>query len=228
MILARPSLEAVFFDLDGTLVDTAPDMVGALQDLQRAHGRAPIAYDVGRCNVSNGAMGLLRIGFPDLDDDARSQLIGDYLERYAPRVSMQTIVFPGLDLLLERLDDAGCPWGVVTNKPEHLTTPLMAALGLDRRSVATVSGDTLTERKPAPEPLWHACEIAGVDAARSMYIGDALRDIEAGRAAGMTTIAATYGYITDDDDPRSWGADQVAATTADLTQIVLKAVNLES
>ncbi len=220
-------MEAIFFDLDGTLVDTAPDMVGALQDLQRAHGRAPIAYDIGRANVSNGAMGLLRIGFPDLDDAARSRLIDDYIERYAPRVSMQTIVFPGLELLLERLDTAGCPWGVVTNKPEHLTTPLMAALGLDTRSVATVSGDTLTERKPAPEPLWHACEIAGVEAARSVYIGDALRDIEAGRAAGMTTVAAIYGYITDDDDPLSWGADQVAANTTDLTQIVLKAVNLE-
>ena len=220
-------MEAVFFDLDGTLVDTAPDMVGALQDLQRAHGRSPVAYEIGRSNVSNGAMGLLRIGFPDLDDDARTRLIADYLERYAPRVSMQTIVFPGLELLLERLDAAGCPWGVVTNKPEHLTTPLMAALGLDRRSVATVSGDTLSARKPAPEPLWHACAIAGVDATRSVYIGDALRDIEAGRAAGMTTVAATYGYITDDDDPLSWGADLVAGNTADLTQIVLKAVNLE-
>lgn len=221
------NFEAVFFDLDGTLVDTAPDMVGALQDLQRTHGRVPIDYDIGRANVSNGAMGLLRVGFPDLDDAERGQLITDYLERYAPRVSMQTIVFPGLEPLLERLDAAARPWGVVTNKPEYLTTPLMAALGLDARSVVTVSGDTLAERKPAPEPLWHACEIAGVDANRSLYIGDALRDIEAGRAAGMTTVAATYGYITDDDDPLRWGADEVANSTADLTQIVLKAVNLE-
>ena len=217
----------MFFDLDGTLVDTAPDMVGALQDLQRFHGRSPIAYEIGRANVSNGAMGLLRIGFPDLDDDDRGGLIADYLERYAPRVSMQTIVFPGLERLLERLDVAGCPWGVVTNKPEFLTTPLMVALGLNTRSIATVSGDTLAQKKPAPEPLLHACEIAGVDAHRSVYIGDASRDIEAGRAAGMTTVAATYGYITDDDDPLSWGADAVANSTADLTQIVLKAVNLE-
>lgn len=218
----------MFFDLDGTLVDTAPDMVGALQDLQRVLGRTPIDYHVGRTNVSNGAMGLLRVGFPDLDEAERSGLIRDYLERYAPRVSMQTIVFPGLEGLLDRLDSAGCPWGVVTNKPESLTIPLMAALGLDERSVATVSGDTLTERKPAPEPLWHACEIAGVDPRRCVYIGDALRDIEAGRAAGMTTVAATYGYITDDDDPLSWGADQLAHDTAELTQIVLKAVNLAS
>lgn len=202
-------------------------MVAALQDLQRAHGLSPVAYDVGRANVSNGAMGLLRIGFPDLDDDARSRLICDYIDRYAPRVSLQTIVFPGLDLLLERLDAARCPWGVVTNKPEHLTTPLMTALGLAGRSVATVSGDTLAEKKPAPAPLIHACEIAGVDPRQSVYIGDAARDIEAGRAAGMATVAATYGYITDDDDPLSWGADLVATSTADLTQIVLKAVNLE-
>ena len=221
------SLDAVFFDLDGTLVDTAPDMVGALQDLQRAHGRSPIAYEIGRANVSNGAMGLLRIGFPDLDDAECGELVSDYLERYAPRVSMQTIVFPGLERLLERLDVAGCPWGVVTNKPDFLTTPLMVALGLNTRSIATVSGDTLAQKKPAPEPLLHACGIAGVDAQRSVYIGDALRDIEAGRAAGMTTVAATYGYITDDDDPLSWGADAVANSTAELTQIVLKAVNLE-
>lgn len=221
------SPEAVFFDLDGTLVDTAPDMVGALQDLQRVLGRPPIDYDVGRANVSNGAMGLLRIGFPDLDDDERGRLVGEYLERYSPRVSLQTIVYPGLEQLLDRLDTAGCPWGVVTNKPEFLTTPLMAALGLDTRSAATVSGDTLDEKKPAPEPLWHACEIAGVTPGRCIYIGDALRDIEAGRAAGMTTIAAAYGYITDDDDPLSWGADRLAHDTATLTQIVLKAVNLD-
>ena len=218
----------MFFDLDGTLIDTAPDMVGALQDLQRVLGRTPIDYELGRANVSNGAMGLLRIGFPDLDDSERQRLINDYLERYAPRVSMQTIVFPGLERLLERLDAAGCPWGVVTNKPQSLTTPLMAALGLDGRSCATVSGDTLAEKKPAPEPLWHACEIAGVDPGRSVYIGDALRDIEAGRAAGMATVAAAYGYIIDGDDPLSWGADHLAHDTADLTQIILKAVNLES
>ena len=224
---ARP-LQAVFFDLDGTLVDTAPDMVGALQDLQRAHGRAPVDYELGRANVSNGAMGLLRIGFPELDDGERSRLVGGYLRRYAPRVSLQTIVFPKLDELIDRLDREGCPWGVVTNKPQELTTPLMAALGLDRRSAATVSGDTLAEKKPSPEPLWHACEIAGVDPRRSMYVGDALRDIEAGRAAGMTTVAALWGYITADDDPSRWGADEVAGSVADFTQIVLKAVNLAS
>jgi len=219
--------EAVFFDLDGTLVDTAPDMVGALQELQRSHGRSPVTYDVGRANVSNGAMGLLRIGFPDLDEVEREKLVCDYIALYAPRVSLQTIVFPELETLLQRLDSESRPWGVVTNKPEHLTTPLMIALGLERRSVATVSGDTLAERKPAPEPLLHACKIAGVNPRRAMYVGDAARDIEAGRAAGMTTIAATYGYITDDDDPLCWGADHIASSTADLTQIVLKAVNLE-
>ncbi|NNC77938.1 MAG: HAD-IA family hydrolase [Woeseiaceae bacterium] len=218
--------EAVFFDLDGTLVDTAPDMVGALQDLQRVLGRRPIEYDIGRSNVSNGAAGLLKIGFPDLDDDDRKRLVQEYLDRYSPRVSMQTIVFPGLDELLLRLDDAKCPWGVVTNKPEFLTTPLMAALGLDGRSKATISGDTLEVRKPAPEPLLHACELAGVRPQTSLYIGDALRDIEAGQAAGMTTVAAAYGYITDDDDPGSWGADIVVTNTRELAQIVLKAVNL--
>lgn len=224
--LNEQGVDAVFFDLDGTLVDTAPDMVGSLQHLQRDHGREPVAYELGRSNVSNGAMGLLKLGFPNIDESARQALICEYIDIYAQRVCERTIVFPGLEELLLRLDQGRRPWGVVTNKPEHLTNSLMAELGLAKRSAATVSGDTLSKRKPDPEPLWHACELADVDPKRSLYVGDAQRDIEAGRRAGMATIAAAYGYITVDDDPISWGADQIAADTADLAQMVLKAVNL--
>lgn len=220
--------DLVLFDLDGTLVDTAPDMVATLQEMQSDHGYDPIDYALGRSNVSNGAMGLLRVGFPDIDEGGRVTLVGEYVERYAERLCELTTIFAGLETLLDRLDAVGCPWGVVTNKPEHLTNPLLEQLGLAERSICAVSGDTLSVRKPEPGPLLLGCDIAGVDAYRSIYIGDAARDIEAGLRAGSATIAAAYGYITEDDDPREWGADIIAVDTQELTQIVLKAVNLES
>jgi phosphoglycolate phosphatase len=220
--------EAVLFDLDGTLVDTAPDMVAVLQAMQAGHGREPVAYALGRSQVSNGALGLLRLGFPDLEIDFGDELHQEYLERYAETICESSRVFAGLDALLDRLDAEGCPWGVVTNKPEYLTNPLLDALGLAARSACTVSGDALPVRKPDPAPLLLACDMAGVDAWRSIYVGDASRDIEAGLRAGMATVAATYGYISDDDDPREWGADIIATDTEELTQIVLKAVNLGS
>ena len=226
MQIQDDAFDLVLFDLDGTLVDTAPDMVATLQAMQRDHGYDPVSYELGRSNVSNGAMGLLRVGFPDIDNEGRGAMVGEYVDRYAERLCVDTTVFTGLEELLDRLEDAGCPWGVVTNKPEHLTNPLLEALGLASRAACAVSGDTLPVRKPEPDPLLLGCDIAGVEAHRSIYIGDAARDIEAGLRAGSATIAAGYGYITADDDPREWGADIIAGDTRELTQIVLKAVNL--
>ena len=219
-------IRAVFFDLDGTLVDTAPDMVGVLHTLQRDRGLELLPYDLGRSNVSNGAMGLLKVAFPDEDIERDGPLIGEYLARYAEQLCVRTSVFAGLEGLLEQLDAARQPWGVVTNKPAHLTDPLLEQLGLSDRVACAISGDTLPQRKPDPAPLLHACELAGVSPEASVYVGDAKRDIEAGRRAGMVTIAAAYGYITADDDASCWGADLVAADTAELTQILLKGVNL--
>jgi phosphoglycolate phosphatase len=219
---------AVLFDLDGTLVDTAPDMVAVLQELQRDRDREPVAYDVGRAYVSNGALGLLSLGFPDIEHAVGSELHTAYLERYALRVCEASALFPGLGHLLETLDAAGLPWGVVTNKPAHLTNPLLERLALAARCACTVSGDTLPQRKPHPAPLLHACELAGLLPQNTIYVGDASRDIQAGQNAGMATIAAAYGYVTPDDDPHRWGADLVAADTAELTQILLKAVNLDA
>jgi len=228
MRIQDDAFDLVLFDLDGTLVDTAPDMVATLQEMQNAHGYEPIPFDLARSNVSNGAMGLLRVGFADIDEDGRAAMVGEYVERYAERLCEESSVFPGLDPLLDGLDAAGCPWGIVTNKPEHLTNPLLEQLGLANRVACAVSGDTLPVRKPEPEPLLLGCDIAGIEVHRSIYIGDAARDIEAGLRAGAATIAAGYGYITEDDDPREWGADLIAIDTEELTQIVLKAVNLGS
>ena len=218
---------AVLFDLDGTLVDTAPDMVAALQDLQRSRGVTPVDYEAGRAYVSNGALGLLGLGFPDIEHEFGSELHTAYLRIYSGRVCEASGLFPGLDTLLDSLDAAGLPWGVVTNKPAWLTDPLLDALALAARSACTVSGDTLPQRKPDPAPLLHACEIAGLLPQNTVYVGDASRDILAGQNAGMSTIAAAYGYVTPDDDPGRWGADRVAADTAELAQILRKAVNLD-
>ena len=226
--LFHGNTKAVFFDLDGTLVDTAPDMVGALQELQRYHGVDPVPYELGRSHVSNGAMGLLTLAFPDEMITPDSVLMCDFIERYSEQVCDQSIVFEGLYDLLDSLDDAELPWGVVTNKPSHLTNPILETLELADRSVCTISGDTLPTRKPDPAQLIHACTLSDLSPEDCIYVGDAVRDIEAGSRAGMATIAAGYGYIVDTDDPRSWGADEYASNPDELAQIVLKAVNLEA
>ena len=217
---------AVFFDLDGTLVDTAPDMVAVLQHLQREHEIEPIDYDLGRSNVSNGAIGLLSVGFPGIELEPGDDLHLQYLERYAEMICVDSQVFDGLQALLDELDANEFPWGIVTNKPEQLTEPLLINLGIAETAVCIISGDTLPVRKPDPAQLLLACEIAGVEPQHAIYVGDADRDIEAGRRAGMATIAAAYGYVTEDDDPREWDADVIAASAEELAQIVLKAVNL--
>lgn len=219
---------AVLFDLDGTLIDTALDMVTVLQHLQHEHGIEPAPYDLARSYVSNGAIGLLTLGFPEVEIEFGDEFHQQYLERYAEMICQESRIFDGLDGLLDQLDDLDCPWGIVTNKPEQLTVPLLIALGLAERSSCIISGDTLSVRKPDPAPLLLGCDLIGVDAATSIYIGDAERDIEAGRRAGMATIAAGYGYITADDDPREWDANVIATTTEELTQIVLKAVSLDA
>ena len=219
---------AVLFDLDGTLVDTAPDMVAVLHRLQQEHGVEPSPYDLARSNVSKGAVGLLTLGFPELEVEFGDDFHQQFLERYAETICQESRVFGQLDELLDQLEALDCPWGIVTNKPEQLTVPLLIELGLAERSSCIISGDTLAVRKPDPGQLLLSCDLIGVDPGASIYVGDAEMDIEAGRRAGMATIAASYGYVTEDDDPREWDADVIATTTEELTQIVLKAVNLDA
>jgi 2-phosphoglycolate phosphatase len=220
--------QAIFFDLDGTLVDTAPDMVAVLQDLQRAYDVEPVPYALGRSHVSNGALGLLTLAFPNEDITPECELLCEFIDLYKEQVCDKSAVFAGLESLLDELDASDIPWGVVTNKPEHLTSLIMAMLGLADRSAVTVSGDTLPYRKPDPAPILHACQLADVEPDECIYVGDALRDIEAGDNAGMATIAAAYGYIVDTDDPRDWGADEIVGDPHELAQMLLKAVNLST
>jgi phosphoglycolate phosphatase len=195
---------ALLLDLDGTLLDTAPDMGGALNRLLIEAGRAPLPLASIRPVVSHGAIRLVSLGFPEATGTEFERLRLRFLDLYSQNLAERTTLFPGIEHVLEELERLGLPWGVVTNKPGWLTDPLLAALRLDRRAGCVVSGDTVAERKPHPLPLLHAAGIVGVAPARCVYVGDAERDIQAGRAAGMTTVVAAYGYLSVDDDPSTW------------------------
>lgn len=227
-LLSEGGFEAVFFDLDGTLVDTAPDMVDVLLRMQDRHRQHRSSFELARNHVSRGAAGLLRLGFPHADADELQRLNAEYMDAYSNALCIKSDLFPPLRDLLDTLQTHGRPWGIVTNKPDRMTKPLLQQLGIANDACCTVSGDTLAQRKPHPAPLLHAARLTGVAPGKAVYVGDAERDIEAGKAAGMATIAVGYGYISADDDPCRWGADEFAADTMVLRQLLLRAVSLES
>jgi 2-phosphoglycolate phosphatase len=214
------TLRAVLFDLDGTLLDTAPDMVGALDLLRAEQGLGPVDYELARAHVSNGALGLINIAFSDLDEDRRMDLRDRYLALYESRLATATQLFDGMSDVLDSLEQQDMRWGVVTNKPAFLTEPLLAALDLLGRCACVVSGDTLPERKPHPGPLLHAAAIMGMNSGQAMYVGDSDRDIAAGKAAGMTTVAAAYGFVPPGDDPDRWAADHKIRHPSELLVIL--------
>lgn len=202
------SIDAVLLDLDGTLVDTAPDLVGVLNLLLREQGHRPLPYAVARNEVSNGSTGLLRRAYGDaLDVETFAALRDRFLSIYAERVCINSRLFIDLDSLFDVESGSLLPWGIVTNKPQRLTEALLEALGIAGRPACVVSGDQLSERKPHPAPLEHAARLLGIDPRRCIYVGDAVRDIVAGKAAGMKTVLAAYGYIRPAEDVRLWGAD---------------------
>jgi N-acetyl-D-muramate 6-phosphate phosphatase len=213
-------LSAVLFDLDGTLLDTAPDMIAVLDQLMIEESREPLDYEYGRAHVSNGSLGLIDIAFGKLEEAHRLSLRDRYLDLYEQHLATRTTPFDGMDTVLEHLEQENIPWGVVTNKPGYLTEPLLETLELLSRCACVVSGDTLPERKPHPRPLLHAADLIGIEPSQAIYVGDANRDIEAGRAAGMTTVAATYGFIMPNDDPANWHADHYIDAPLELLSLV--------
>ena len=215
MILAPGDIRAVLFDLDGTLVDSAPDMIVAMQRLRAEQGEPSIELTgVGRV-VSKGGRAMLRSGFPDADETRVEALLPRFLDLYAEAIATHSTLFPGVDNVLLTLEARSLPWGIVTNKPGWLARALLAALGLDARCAALVAGDTLAQKKPDPEPILHACQLAGVAAASCVYVGDDARDIEAGERAGTMTVAAAWGYLNG-EDVQTWRADCVVAAPAEL------------
>ncbi|MEP6885069.1 MAG: phosphoglycolate phosphatase [Gammaproteobacteria bacterium] len=204
---ARPALRAIFFDLDGTLLDTAPDMVGALNMLRSEHRRAPLPYEEVRSAVSHGAARVVKIGFPDVMPSQAAALQQRFLEIYRGALSRDTRLFPGMERVLDALAGRGLKSGIITNKPAWLTEPLLEEMGLSARFDCVVSGDTLAERKPHPLPLLHAAALAGVAPGECVYVGDAERDVQAAHAAGMRALIADYGYLGADEDSTAWGGD---------------------
>ncbi len=214
-------IRAVLLDLDGTLVDTAPDLVAVLNQLLARHQRPPAPYAIARNEVSNGTLGLLRLGFGAAHPAAQLEdLRQEFLEIYRNQLAVKSRVFNGLGDILNRLSDYGPSWGIVTNKPGAMTTPLLEALRFRDAPACVISGDRLPQSKPHPAPLLLAARELGVPAGHCVYVGDAHSDILAGRAAGMGTIAVTYGYIRPHQDPYSWGADCVITRPSALLDAV--------
>jgi phosphoglycolate phosphatase len=211
------SVEGVLFDLDGTLVDTAPDLVAVLNRMLAEAGRAAIPYAIARNEVSNGASGLVQLGFgTGLAAMEFERLSVRFIELYTARVCVKSRIFRGLENIHEVVYKEGMRWGIVTNKPRLMTLPLLEHLGLAGLPGSIVSGDQLPQRKPHPAPLLLAAEELGVSPDRCVYVGDAPRDIQAGRAAGMMTIAAGYGYIRPREDVLAWGADRLVRCPAEV------------
>jgi len=211
------TIRTVLFDLDGTLLDTAPDLAQALNIVLTENNKQPLPYETIRPVVSHGGIALIELGFGlEQSDPVFNPLRQRLLEAYRENISSLTRPFPGIPEVLEALEKRGISWGVVTNKPGWLTDPLMKDLGLYDRAVAIVSGDTLNERKPHPAPLLYACELAESEPGQCVYIGDAKRDIEAGLNAGMHTLVALFGYLQKHDAPRNWKADAMIETPMGL------------
>jgi len=218
---AIPRPAAVFFDLDGTLADTAADLAAPVNAMRVERGLEPLPLDALRPYASMGARGLIGRGLGvEKDDPGFEALRAEFLRRYETGMLVHTRLFDGMAELLDALEAAGVPWGVVSNKVERYVRPILAGLGLGERSATAIGGDTTAHAKPHPEPLLHAARLAGVAADACVYVGDDLRDVEAGRAAGMRTVAAAYGYCGADRPPRTWGADATVAHPLELRALL--------
>jgi phosphoglycolate phosphatase len=201
-------LKAVLFDLDGTLLDTAADFTRVLNGLLAEHQRPLQDYNSVRCCVSEGARAVVRLGFGlEPEDPAFAPLLNAFLDRYEASLSEETSLFPGMEGQLQKLESRGIAWGIVTNKPARFTTPLLKQLALTSRCATAVCPDDVSNRKPHPEPMYLACKHIGIRPSEAIYVGDHRRDIDAGRNAGMKTIACRYGYVPLGEDIGDWKAD---------------------
>ena len=212
---------AVLFDLDGTLIDSAPDLAGAGNDMRAARGLAPYPLMHFRPMVGAGARGMVgRALGVGPQEEGFIPLRDEFLQRYEARMTRETRVFDGMVSVLDAFEARAMPWGIVTNKAARFAEPLARSLGLLPRAATLVCGDTTPHAKPHPEPLLEAARRIGVNAADCVYVGDDLRDVQAGRAAGMTTVAVHWGYLGDGEAIEAWGADHLAQTPADLLKLL--------
>lgn len=219
------ALKAVFFDLDGTLLDTSEDLGHALNQVRREQGLEDIPQTVIREQVSNGATALIKLGFGPLEDDQLVPLRQRLLDMYLQHIALHTKPFDGIEELIEHLARRQIPWGIVTNKPQLYTAELMRYFEFASPPCATVSPDQVGVGKPNPAGLLYACEAAGCAPEEAIYVGDHLRDIECGHNAGMPTIAVGYGFTSHADEHRSWNATHVADQVADIWPIINTYIN---
>ncbi|MDA3912658.1 phosphoglycolate phosphatase [Oleiagrimonas sp.] len=219
--MKRPAtdLSGVLFDLDGTLLDSAPDLYAALVELSTQEGVTPPDYALVREVVSRGARAVLRRGLEGAGDDRIETLLPRFLELYARIMGRDSHPFAGVETLLDTLESAKVPWGIVTNKAGFLAEPLLQRLALYARAAVVVCGDTLAQRKPDPMPVLHACERAGMDPQRAVFVGDDMRDVQAGRSAGLFSVAVSWGYL-DGGDPHAWEADAVVDSPRELITLL--------
>ena len=216
-MLKNSNIHGVLFDLDGTLVDTAPDLANALNILLKQEGRAELAYEKIRPVVSHGGIAIIKLGFNMQPSNPEFEPLRQrFLKIYEDNICQHSCLFKGLDKVLHQLENLNIPWGIVTNKPTWLSEPLLQQLNLDKRLSTLVCGDTLKERKPHPMPMFYAAEQLNIAPEKILYIGDAQRDIEAGRLAGMQTMAAGFGYIESHDPAENWEADYLINNSEDL------------
>lgn len=215
--------QGVLFDLDGTLLDTAPDFIVVLNAMRTDRGLAPLPSEDIRAVVSNGVRALVTLGFGGQPGDPAFEALSVELrERYARHLAVHTRLFPGLDDVLRRLEALNVPWGIVTNKPSLYTLPLLDALALRTRCASVVCPDQVTHTKPHPEPMLKAAAEIGVAPAACVYVGDHERDIAAGRNAGMATVAAGWGYIGENEHPRDWQPDHIVDSVSALGALLFR------
>jgi phosphoglycolate phosphatase len=211
----------VLFDLDGTLIDTAPDFIRCLNELRHSRSLAALPPAFIRQSVSDGARAMIRIGFGlEQHEPGYNELRTEFLELYEVGIAVETRLFDGMDDILLSLEARQIPWGIVTNKPVRFAAPLIRALGLHQRCATLICPDHVVQSKPHPEALFLACAEARAAAEQAIYVGDHQRDIEAGRNAGMTTIAVRYGYIERPEAVDLWQADLIADTVSDLAKLL--------
>jgi phosphoglycolate phosphatase len=212
----RRGLRGVLFDLDGTLLDTARDMAEALNRVRAGEGLPALQFEQVRPLVSHGAPRLLKLAFGEPEPARHEELRKRFLDAYRGALAVHTRLFAGFDRVLERIEQAGMRWGVVTNKPGWLAEPLLEETGLAARCGCIVSGDTLAERKPHPLPLLHAAGLLGLEPRACVYVGDAERDVQAARKAGMIPLVAGFGYLGVGEDPAAWQPDAIFARPEEL------------
>jgi phosphoglycolate phosphatase len=211
----------VLFDLDGTLADTAPDLAGAANRMRVRRGLEPLPYERLRPMASHGARGLIGAAFgitPQAPDYVAWR--DEFLAEYASQLCVETRLFPGMDRVLRVFEERGVNWGIVTNKAARFTEPLVHALQLQARAACVVSGDTTGHTKPHPAPVLHALAVCGRAAEHALYVGDDARDVTAGRAANVRTVAVRYGYLGADEPIESWGADHVIDEPGQILELL--------